>query len=213
MMTKYQAVYRALRATESRSRLPVGARDPTEFGFACCAQAMSARSQRGERVEEPVGGWQRDLVTQDSSPPRWHPGQTMQSGERARRRSCPTPRPKRPVDVPVSFRGIPIEVVRARERFQARDAGRPDVGGVPYPPPPGCSPTPTSGCPNRVFSRDAKRMSQASTNSLLTPRTQPRIFAMLTTGDLVRRQKYPSGLEARSPDSSHDVPRLAGQIK
>src|SRR2546429_6153109 len=34
---------------------------------------------------------------------------------------------------------------------------------------------------------DAKRMSQARTNSLLTPRTQPRIFAMLTTGDLVRR--------------------------
>jgi hypothetical protein len=33
-----------------------------------------------------------------------------------------------------------------------------------------------------MFSRDAKRMSQARTNSLLTPRTQPRIFAMLTTG-------------------------------
>jgi hypothetical protein len=29
-------------------------------------------------------------------------------------------------------------------------------------------------------------MSQASTNSLLAPRTQPRIFARLTTGDLVR---------------------------
>src|SRR5438067_543076 len=55
------------------------------------------------------------------------------------------------------------------------------------PPPPGCTPTPTSGWPSRVFSRDAKRMSQARTNSLLTPRTQPRIFAMLTTGDLVRR--------------------------
>ena len=40
-----------------------------------------------------------------------------------------------------------------------------------------------------MFSRDAKRMSQARTNSLLTPRTQPRIFAMLTTGDLVRRTK------------------------
>jgi hypothetical protein len=40
---------------------------------------------------------------------------------------------------------------------------------------------------SRVFSSDAKRMSQARTNSLLTPRTQPRIFAMLTTPDLVRR--------------------------
>jgi hypothetical protein len=34
------------------------------------------------------------------------------------------------------------------------------------PPPPGCTPTPTSGWPSRVFSRDAKRMSQARTNSL-----------------------------------------------
>jgi hypothetical protein len=30
-------------------------------------------------------------------------------------------------------------------------------------------------------------MSQARTNSLLTPRTQPRILARLTTGALVRR--------------------------
>jgi hypothetical protein len=30
-------------------------------------------------------------------------------------------------------------------------------------------------------------MSQARTDSLLAPRTQPRIFATLTTGDLVRR--------------------------
>jgi hypothetical protein len=41
--------------------------------------------------------------------------------------------------------------------------------------------------PSRVFSRDAKGISQARTNSLLTPRTQPRIYAMVTTGDLVRR--------------------------
>jgi hypothetical protein len=30
-------------------------------------------------------------------------------------------------------------------------------------------------------------LAQSRTNSLLTPRTQPRIFAMLTTGDLVSR--------------------------
>jgi hypothetical protein len=30
-------------------------------------------------------------------------------------------------------------------------------------------------------------MSQARTNSLLAPRTQPLIFARLTTGDLVKR--------------------------
>jgi hypothetical protein len=32
-------------------------------------------------------------------------------------------------------------------------------------------------------------MSQARRNSLDTPRARPRIFAMLTTGDLVRRTK------------------------
>src|SRR5881628_2596537 len=79
------------------------------------------------------------------------------------------------------------------------------------PPPPGCTPTPTSGWPSRVFSRDAKRMSQARTNSLLTPRTQPRIFAMLTTGDLVRRTNV--SMRIGRPDSCGDVPRLAGQIK
>ncbi len=42
--------------------------------------------------------------------------------------------------------------------------------GRSVPPPPGFTPTPTSGWPSRMFSRDAKRMSQARTNSLLTPR-------------------------------------------
>ena len=46
------------------------------------------------------------------------------------------------------------------------------------------------------------------------PRAQPRIFAMLTTGDLGRRTNVSiEDREARSPDSSHDVPCLARQIK
>jgi hypothetical protein len=70
-------------------------------------------------------------------------------------------------------------------------------------PPPGCTPTPTWGWPSRVLSRDAKRMSQARTNSLLTPRTQPRIFAMLTTGDLVRRTNV--SMRIGSPEGPTEV--------
>ena len=98
---------------------------------------------------------------------------------------------KCPVDVPVSFRGVAVEVVRAENDFE-RPTATDQMCRRSVPPPPGCNPTPTSGWPSRVFSRDAKRMSQARTNSLLTPRTQPRIFAMLTTGDLVRRTNVSS---------------------
>jgi len=91
-----------------------------------------------------------------------------------------------PVDVSVSFRGVAVEIVRAENDFERPTAAdqmwktfRTAAAGM--------HPTPTSGWPSLVFSRDAKRMSQARTNSLLTPRTQPRIFAILTTGDLVRR--------------------------
>src|SRR5580693_5198133 len=80
------------------------------------------------------------------------------------------------------------------------------------PPPPGCTPTPTSGCPSRVFSRDAKRMSQARTNSLLPPRTQPRIFAILTTGDFVRRTNVSIRI-GRPEGPTAVVMFLAGQIK
>jgi hypothetical protein len=85
---------------------------------------------------------------------------------------------KCPVDVSVSFRGVAVEVVGAKNDFERAAAA--DQQWETFR-------TPTSGWPSSVFSRDAKRMSQVRTNSLLTPRTQPRIFAMLTTGDLVRR--------------------------
>src|SRR6266436_2650747 len=54
-------------------------------------------------------------------------------------------------------------------------------------PPPGTTPTPTSHWPRSVFSREANRRSQASTNSLPAPRARPRIEAMLTTGARARR--------------------------
>jgi len=51
---------------------------------------------------------------------------------------------------------------------------------------PGTSPKPTSGGPNTALCRLAKRISQASTNSLPMPRVR-RILAMLTVGADARR--------------------------
>ena len=91
------------------------------------------------------------------------------------------------VDVSISFRGVAVKVSRTENDFE-RARGRPAVGGVPSTTA-GIDSHPDFGLPSSVFSRDAKRMSQARASSLLTPRTQPRIFAMLTTWGLVRRTK------------------------
>src|SRR5260370_20974122 len=75
-----------------------------------------------ERVEEPVGGWQRDLVNEilrrrDSTPveggypAREHVDEAVQ----LRVRECP-------VDVSVSFRAVAIEVVCAENDFQRATA-------------------------------------------------------------------------------------------
>jgi hypothetical protein len=127
--------------------------------------------KRSDGGEEPVGGRQRDMVDEIL---RGGDGTPVEGGDPTRERvdeAVQFGAWKCPVDVSVSFRGV-------------ADRDRPDVEDVPYR---RRRDDPTSGWPSRVFSRDAKRMSQARTNSLLTPRTQPRIFAMLTTGDLVRR--------------------------
>jgi len=94
------------------------------------------------------------------------------------------------VDVSVSLRGVAVEVVRAENDFE-RTAAADHMWKALRTTAARMYSHPTSGWPSRVFSRDAKRMSQARTNSLLTPLTQPRIFAMLTTGDLVRRTNVP----------------------
>src|SRR5712671_2688916 len=91
---------------------------------------------------------------------------------------------------------------------------RPTSGGRrSMPPPPGCTPEPTSTCARTVFSRDANRMSQARTNSLPTPRTRPRILAMLTIGDLVRRTNV--SIRAGRPGGfdEAEAPRHVGQIE
>jgi hypothetical protein len=70
-------------------------------------------------AEEPVGGWQRDLVDESlrrcnrtpvegSDPAREPIGKTNR----------PAPRPEGPVEVAVSLRGVTVEVVRAENDFE-----------------------------------------------------------------------------------------------
>src|SRR6267142_7235344 len=74
--------------------------------------------KRVEGVEEPVGGWQRDLINEilrrrdgapieGSDPAREHVDEVVQ----LRVRKCP-------VDVSVSFRGVAVKVVRAENDFE-----------------------------------------------------------------------------------------------
>jgi len=130
------------------------------------------RGRKGvEGVEEAVGGWQRDLVNKIPFAAAMAPrsNDAIRRAERVDEAVQPASGSAR-----LTYRIVrqyPIEVVRAENDFKrataADETGRRSVR------PGGMHPTPTSGCPNRVFSRDAKRMSQASTNSLLTPRRSP----------------------------------------
>ena len=68
-----------------------------------------------------------------------------------------------------------------------RASGRPHAEAIPALRRPGPVRRRPRGCRTGRLCRLAKRMSQASTNSLLMPRVRPRILAMLTTGVDARR--------------------------
>ena len=105
--------------------------------------------QRGlkgvEAVEEPVGVRQRDLVNEilrrrdrtsieGGDPAREHVDEAVQ----LRLWKCP-------VDVSVSFRGVAVEVVGAENDFERARPRPTSSGRRSVPPPPGFTPTPTSG--------------------------------------------------------------------
>src|SRR6266446_4666460 len=74
--------------------------------------------KRGEGVEESVGGWQRDLVNEFL---RRGDGTRIEGGNPARERVDEAVQlrvRKRPVDIPISFRGVAVEVVRAENDFK-----------------------------------------------------------------------------------------------
>jgi len=95
-MTTSRAMCRALRATDARSRCPFGVRALIELGFAAAFQAKSARSQRSDGGEEPVGGRQRDMVDEILRGGDGTPVEGCDPPRRARRRS----RPVRRLEVP-----------------------------------------------------------------------------------------------------------------
>ena len=71
-----------------------------------------------EGVEEPVGGWQRDLVDETL---RRRNGTPVEGGDPARERideAVQLSVRKCPVDVAVSFRGVAVKVVRAENDFE-----------------------------------------------------------------------------------------------
>src|ERR1700686_1721588 len=90
-----------------------------------------------EGVEEPVGGWQRDLVNEAL---RRRDGTPIEGGDPAGERIDEAVEfrvRKGPVDVSVSFRGVAVEVFRAENDFeraapadQVREAFRTAAAGM-----------------------------------------------------------------------------------
>src|SRR5437867_1718290 len=142
--------------------------------------------KRSDSGEEPVGGRQRDMVDEIL---RGGDGTPVEGGDPARERvdeavqfgvwKCPD-------DVSVSFRGIAVEIVRAENDFERPTAPdqmwktfRTAAAGMHSHPDFGLA-------ESRVLARREAHV--AGEDELAAhPRTQPRILAMLTTGDLVRR--------------------------
>src|SRR5215510_7581565 len=166
-----------------------------------------------ERVEEPVGGWQRDLVNEilrrrdrtpieGGDPAREHVDETVQF----RVRQCS-------VYVSVSFRGVAVEVARAENDFegaaaadQQREAFRTATAGI--------HPHPDFGLaqPRVIAGREAHVAGQDE----LAAHT-PDAASDLRDADHRRpaetHERIHQNREAGRPNSCGDVPRLAGQIK
>jgi hypothetical protein len=156
-----------------------------------CFRPRQRRGKRREAVKEPVGRWQRDVVDEILRCRDRAPIKARNSARERIHEAVQLVVRKRPIDVSVSFSGLAVEVVRTEHDFEratpADERRKAFVAAAA-----GCTPEPTSTCARAVFSREANRMSQARRNSLDTPRARPRIFAMLTTGDLVRRTNVSS---------------------
>jgi hypothetical protein len=85
------------------------------------------------------------------------------------------------------------EGVDAAQAAKLGDQLAPRRGSRAVGPPPGVTSVATSNWPSDVFSREARRGSHASPNSLPAPRTRPRIDATLSTGtreSLARRSGH-----------------------
>src|SRR5467141_1716846 len=169
--------------------------------------------KRSDGGEEPVGGWQRDLVNEilrrrDSTP--------VEGGDPARQRvdeAIQLRVRKCPVDVSVSFRGVAVEVVRAENDFeraaaadQQWEAFRTAAAGIYSHPDFGLA-------QQRVL---ARREAHVAGEDELAAHA-PDAASDLRDADHRRLgeadERIHQNREAGRPDSCGDVPRLAGQIK
>src|SRR5882724_1229850 len=80
------------------------------------------------------------------------------------------------------------------------------------PPPPGCTPTPTSGWPSCVFSREAN-VAGEDEFAACAPDAASYLRDADHRGFRETNERIYQDRETGRPDSRGDVPRLAGQIK
>ena len=93
---------------------------------------------------------------------------------------------QRSIDIAVTFCQLRREIIATQEHLQgASPADEPWQSLVA--PPPGTSPTATSGWPKIALPTAAKHMSTASAISLPPPRARPSILAMVTLGMFLNR--------------------------
>src|SRR3977135_3401913 len=120
---------------------------------------------------------------------------------------------KCPVDVSVSFRGVAVEIVRAENDFkrpaaadQTRKAFRTAAAGMQSHPDFGLA-------ESRVLARREAHVAGEDELAAHAPDTasDPRDADHRGLGET--HERIHQDREARSPDSSHDVPYLAGQIE
>src|SRR5258705_12579748 len=167
-------------------------------------------SKRSEGVQEPIGWGQRDFVNETL--PRGD-GAPVEGGDPARERVDEAVQlrvRKRTVDVPVSFRGIPIEVVRAENNFKraattdqrweafrtaaARMQSHPDFGLA----------------QSRVLARREAHVAGKDKLAANAPDAAPDLCDANHRGLGETDKRIHQDREAGAPNSRHDVSRLAG---
>src|SRR5438876_7873126 len=169
--------------------------------------------KRSDGGEEPVGGRQRDMVDEilrggDGTPVEGGdpPGERVAEAVQFGVWKCP-------VDVSVSFRGLAVEIVRAENDFERAAAAyqmwkafRTTAAGMQSHPDLGLA----QSC---VLARSEAHVAGENELAAHAPNTASDLGDADHRGLGETHERIHEDREARSPDSSHDVPYLAGQIK
>src|SRR6266446_6130794 len=169
--------------------------------------------KRSDGGEETVGGRQRDMVDEIL---RGGDGTPVEGGNPARECVDETIQFgvwKSPVDVSISLRGVAVEVVRAEDDFERPTAPdqmwktfRTAAAGMQSHPDFGLA-------ESRVLARRKTHVAGEDELAAHAPDTASDLRDADHRGLGETHERIHQDREARSPDSSHDVPYVAGQIK